>query len=61
LQTIFVGLGDDNEHFETMVNGIINAREYYEKFVTVLQAGECRIMCAGSSVYREDGQDDGEA
>jgi hypothetical protein len=60
LEAIAVALGD--ETFETMVDGIIKAREYFERFITVLNSAECRIMCAAAAVgYRAGGPDEGEA
>jgi hypothetical protein len=56
LETLVVALTDEHESFEKMVRGIISMRKYFEHFVTVLSAAECRLMCAASAVdYREGG------
>jgi hypothetical protein len=63
LEAIVIALLDDKGSFETLVKGIIDAREYLEMLTGVLNAAECRIMCAASAVeYREGGPDEeGEA
>jgi hypothetical protein len=40
----------EDEPFEEMVEGIHHSLEFFENFVTVLQAAEIRIMCAASAV-----------
>jgi hypothetical protein len=47
LEAIAEGLA--GEPFEELVAGIVDARKYFENFVTILDAAEVRIMCAAAS------------
>ena len=44
----------DEEPFRTMVDGIVNARKFFENFVTILSSAELRIMSAASALAADD-------
>jgi hypothetical protein len=48
----FGKLDDDDGTFETMMDGIAHAQEFFENFATILKAGEARLMCAASAALR---------
>ena len=63
LEAAVVRINDaDNEGlFEDLVNNFVRVRKFFEDFVTVLNAAECRVVCAASTVCCAEGPDEGEA
>jgi hypothetical protein len=52
----------DGEMFETMISDLVNLRKRFQRLADVVNAAECRIMCAASAVeFRENGPDEEEA
>jgi hypothetical protein len=52
LGTIFKKMGDDD--FGKLAEDMARSREFFERFVGVLQSAEIRLICAGTAVELKD-------
>jgi hypothetical protein len=50
----------DNEMGRELMNGFISATEFFQQALTILEKAEARILCAGSVIEIEEGEDDQE-
>ena len=48
----------DNEIGGELMDGFISATAFFKQSLTILENAEARILCAGSVIEIEDGQDD---
>jgi hypothetical protein len=51
----------DNEIGGELMDGFISATAFFQQALTVLEKAEARILCAGSVLEIEDGEDDQES
>jgi hypothetical protein len=50
----------DNEIGGQLMDGFISATAFFQQSLTILEKAEARILCAGSVIEIEDGEDDEE-